>query len=93
MLIIAQFIGTDRRQPDCSLGFPEIEDRPFCIAETGYSDTQNMTRGRVQSWLTDGRGQVPSCCIISHIVDQNWLCDQSGCRLRCNNLASKDYSL
>ena len=59
-LIKGLFIGTGKKQPDASLGFPDLEDSPFCIAETGYSDSQTLTGQRVQNWLLEGHGQVPS---------------------------------
>lgn len=65
-------------QPDYSFGFPDLEDRPFGVAETGYSDSQTLTRQRVQSWLSEGRGQVTPPEYDAHNVDQNWLCNQLG---------------
>ena len=58
--ILGQILGTQKKDLDFSIGFPDLEDRPFGIAETGYSDSQTLTRRRVQSWLSEGHGQVPS---------------------------------
>ena len=44
--------------PDMSLGLAEIEDRPFVVLETGYSDSGNLTRERIINWMQEAQGQV-----------------------------------
>jgi hypothetical protein len=57
-LIVDQGPGGFGKQPDMSVGFCDLEDSPFVIAETGFSDAGTFTAKRVQNWLTDGRGHV-----------------------------------
>jgi len=54
----AQKLGLVKKMPDMSLGFAEIEDRPFVVLETGYSDSGNLTRQRIINWMQEAQGQA-----------------------------------
>jgi hypothetical protein len=41
-----------------SLGFAALEDRPFAMAEIGYSDSGDLTRQRMMNWMQDALGEV-----------------------------------
>ena len=56
--LVDQILGAGTKQPDLSLGFPEVEDRPFLVGETGFSDSGTLTQRRVESWLNESHGEA-----------------------------------
>lgn len=52
-LPLGQKIGVGKKRPDMSLGFAALEDRPFAMAEIGYSNSGNLTRQRIMNWMQD----------------------------------------
>ena len=51
LTLVSQLYGNDPRAPDFSVSFWALEARPFIIGETGVSDGENLTKGRVEGWL------------------------------------------
>jgi hypothetical protein len=47
-----------QKQPDFTVGFIDIENRPFLVGETGYSDSGTLTKTRVQDWIVRAAGEV-----------------------------------
>jgi hypothetical protein len=47
-----------QKQPDFTVGFIHIENRPFLVGETGYSDSGALTKIRIEDWIERANGEV-----------------------------------
>ena len=54
--ILDKEIEGGSKQPDKSIGFPDLENQCFCVGETGYSDARTLTEARIQSWISNSSG-------------------------------------
>lgn len=79
---VDQILGAGTKQPDLSLGFPELEDRPFLAGETGFNGSGTLTERRVESWLNESHGEANYLGYLFWSIDTNQICNWCGDPLR-----------
>ena len=89
--LLDETVPSGDKEPDIALCYPDLQEMSFLVGECGYSDTFNLTKRRVENWMTEGQGQVCHQSIYSNYEDTSGSRPQHQDSIRSERFASCAY--